>query len=219
MRLQLSPVPDLHGSALEAGWAQCLRDIWADCLHIHGWGTAKGRAQRQCPLGVGTVGDAWQYKHTSCTSWCSSCEGILTGSSPSWSTPSHLLTLQIRERAGASTPTTGEQILPWTGLWKSQSKDKTLLNILTSSGHTTSHDPIRQWWPELTKERCGRNPYSKGWNWESDDFILGPVDVQWVTDSTDLELRRVISINQSYRFETHQQVHNWSRVVVEISQV
>ena len=29
---------------------------------------------------------------------------------------SHLLTLQIREISGASTPTAGEQILPWIGL-------------------------------------------------------------------------------------------------------
>lgn len=43
---------------------------------------------------------------------------------------------------------------------------------------------------------------------EKSDFILGPLDVQWVTESIDLELRRVISISQSYRFGTHQQVHN-----------
>ena len=94
------------------------------------------RGQGQCTL----------WAHTSDRQHYSSCKGILSSSSPSRSTPTPPTSYcSLEPNLGASTPTTGEQTLPLTGMWQPQSKEEALFNIQCSCRHCNiNHTPCQE---------------------------------------------------------------------------
>ena len=106
-------------------------EIRADYQHAHSGG------EHECTLWAHLMGDRWHHRtHV----WAdSSWGGIHSSFCPRGralvlSTSHNSLELDL----GVSTPTTGEQMLPTTGLWQPQSKEEALPNIQSrlQSPHT-----------------------------------------------------------------------------------